>query len=186
MFGLAFLYSSGIVYIASELGLWHPTALKATAYWFLGTAVVLAGAAVTDGARDPRMFVGTVLRRIIAVTVVVEFIVNVYALPLALELGLTLMLLLFVAMQVVAHHDTSTTPAARTVIDAVLTVVGLVYLAHFVLSVVANPDGFFTRVTAEDFLIGPALTSALVPYLLAAAGGHAESNEPSVHESTPD
>ena len=38
LFGSALLYSAALVYAASALGLWHMTALKATVYWFLGSA----------------------------------------------------------------------------------------------------------------------------------------------------
>ena len=54
LFGSAFAYSAVIVYVAHEVQLWHEPALKVTIYWFIGTAVVLAGDAVSEGARDTR------------------------------------------------------------------------------------------------------------------------------------
>lgn len=107
-FGSALLYSAAVVYAAEEVGLWHTTALKATIYWFFGTGVVLVGEAITRGARSDREFLRRVLRRVIAVTVIVEFVVNVYALPFAFEL--VGVLVVFVGMQVVVKHDASTPP----------------------------------------------------------------------------
>ncbi len=169
LFGMALLYSAAVVYSACELGLWHTGALKSTIYWFLGTTVVLAGEAVTEGARDDRAFLRQVLRRVVAATILVEFIVNVYALPLAVELLLVPVVLLFIGAQVVAQHDPSTTPAVRKVIDGVLVAVGVVYLGYFVISVLGDLDGFLTRQNAEDFLVGPVLTLALIPFLYSAA-----------------
>ena len=48
LFGSALAYSAVIVYILSELGGWHIDALKVTVYWYVGTAIALAGAAVTE------------------------------------------------------------------------------------------------------------------------------------------
>lgn len=169
LFGSALLYSTAVVYAANELGMWHTTAFKATIYSFLGTAIVLAGEAVTDGARNDRAFLRKVLRRVVAVTVLVEFVVNVYSLPFAFELVGVLVVLLFVGMQVVAQHDSSTPPPVRRLIDGVLVAVGLFYLGYFVIKVLSDLDGFLTRENAEDFLVGPALTLALIPFLYAAA-----------------
>ena len=110
LLGLALLYSAALVYAASELGLWHVTALKATIYWFLGTAVVLAGAAVTEGARSERAFLRRVIRRAVAVTIVTEFVVNVYALPFAVEIVCIFVLFVFVGTQAVVAHDRSHPP----------------------------------------------------------------------------
>jgi len=169
LFGSALLYSAAVVYAANELGAWHTTALKATIYWFLGTAVVLAGEAVTDGARNDRAFLGRVLRRVGAVTVLIEFAANVYALPLAFELVGVIVVLLFVGMQVVAQHNSSTPPPVRKLIDGVLVAVGVFYLGYFVIRVLGDLDGFLTRENAEDFLVGPALTLTLIPFLYVAA-----------------
>jgi hypothetical protein len=169
LFGSALLYSAAVVYAANELGLWHTTALKATIYSFFGTAIVLTGEAVTDGVRNDRAFLRNVLRRVVAVTVLVEFVVNVYSLPFALELVGVLVVLLFVGMQVVSQHDSSTPPPVRRLIGGVLVAVGVFYLGYFVIRVLGDLDGFLTRENAEDFLAGPALTLALIPFLYAAA-----------------
>jgi hypothetical protein len=169
LFGSALAYSAAVVSAAHELGLWHPTALKATIYWFVGTAIVLAGEAVTDGASNDRAFLRRVLRRVLTLTVVIEFVVNVYALPFALELVGVFVVLAFTGMQVVAQHDDSTPPLVRKFIDGVLIAVGMVYLGYFLVRVFGDLDAFLTRENAEDFLVAPALTLALTPFLLGAA-----------------
>jgi hypothetical protein len=130
---------------------------------------VLVGDAITSGARRDRDFVRKVLRRVWGVTILVEFTVNLYAFRLAYELILVLIVLVFVGMQVVAARDPSIDPRLRTFIDGVLAAVGLLYLAHFAFRALTDLDGFLSRDTAESFLIGPALTVALVPFLYAVA-----------------
>lgn len=165
LFGAALLYSAAVVYAAKELGLWHTTALKATVYWFVGTGVVLAGEAVTGGARNDREFLRRVLRRVVALTVLIEFVLNVYALPFAFELVGVVVVLLFAGMQVYVRHDPTTPPLVRKLIDGVLAAVGVFYLLYFVVRVLSDLDGFLTRENAEDFLVGPVLTIALIPLL---------------------
>jgi hypothetical protein len=57
LFGSALACSAIVLYAAAELGLWHTPALKVTVYWFVGTAIVLAGSALTDRARDRQAYV---------------------------------------------------------------------------------------------------------------------------------
>jgi hypothetical protein len=166
LFGSVLAYSAAIVYAASAAGLWHVSALKATIYWFAGTALVLAGGAVTDGARDDRAFLRKVLRRVVAVTVLTEFVVNVYSLPFAIEIVCVLVLFAFAGMQAFVQHDESQPQAVRTFIDTVLAAVGLLYFGYFALRALSDLSGFLSRENAEDFLVGPALTITLVPMLL--------------------
>ncbi len=62
LFGAALLYVVGVVAGASRLGLWHASSLKATIYWFGGTAIVLVGESVIYGVRDRRAFLARVSR----------------------------------------------------------------------------------------------------------------------------
>jgi hypothetical protein len=51
----------------------------------------------------------------------------------------------------------------------VIAAVGLLYLAYVFIKALGNLDGFLTRENAEDFLVGPALTIALIPFLYVVA-----------------
>lgn len=142
LLGSAPLYSVTVVFVANKLDLWHSPALKATIYWFLGTAIVLSGSAVTEVTRDGEGFLASVSRQVVAATILIEFVVSVYALPLALELVLMMIAILFAGMQALYPYQASITRETRAVIDGVLVVVGLIYLGHFVVTVLLNPGGF--------------------------------------------
>ena len=161
LYGSALAYAGACVYAAHRLGVWHEPALKATIYWFLGTALILVGTALTDAA-----FLRKTLRRLIAVTVVVEFVVNVYSLPLAYELVGVFVAVVFSMLQVVATRDPKTPAATRRFVDGVLVTTGVLYLSYFAFRVVEDLGGFVNRKVAEDFLVGPALTLALIPFLI--------------------
>jgi hypothetical protein len=169
LFGSALAYATAIVYAAREAGLWHLPALKVTVYWFIGTAIILVGNAVSEGLRDRRAYLRHVLARVLAVTILIEFVVGVYALPLAVEIAFVGLVFLFTGAQVVAQHDATTPAVTRKFIDGVLIAVGVLYLGYFAIRVATDLDGFLTRKNLEDFLVPPLLTVTLVPFLLGVA-----------------
>jgi hypothetical protein len=85
LYGTAAAYCAVLVYAAQQIDLWHTTTFKATIYWFIGTAVVLVGEAVSDTSGRDSTFRRRVLRRVAAWAIVIEFAVNLYALPFLVE-----------------------------------------------------------------------------------------------------
>jgi Protein of unknown function (DUF2511) len=159
LFGSAAVYSAGLVYAAAEAHLWHSAALKETVYWFVGTAIVLVGSALTQAAPGDARMVRQVLGRI----------ANLYALPLAYEAVLVPLAFLLVPMRAIAPTTRGIDKRTLNVIDAGLAIIGLVYILYFVVRVLGDLDAFLTRENAEGFLVGPVLTIALVPFLYGAA-----------------
>jgi hypothetical protein len=164
VFSLAALYSAGLVYLAQRLGVWHTSAMNETVYWFVGTALLLVGRAIA-WSQDPSV-PERLLRRGLELTIVIEFLINLYVFPLAVELVLLPIITLFVLMQVVAKGDPSFSSATAP-IDFVLIAIGAGLIIYAVASAATDPDGFFSRDHAERFLIGPVMTIALMPLLLA-------------------
>jgi hypothetical protein len=169
LFGSALVYSMLLVSAAKVAGVWHTTALKATAYWFVGTAVVLIAHAVTRASARDREFIRSVLKRVIGVTILIELVVNLYALPLAVEVIGVGIVLTFSMLKAFAESDASTDPSVRRLIDGVLAAVGLVYLGYVAGRGAGDLLDGVGRERAEEFLIGPALTIALIPFLYAVA-----------------
>jgi hypothetical protein len=164
LFGSAALYSAAVVLLAKKLGLWHTTALKETIYWFVGIGVVLVGDA-TQATPNPD-YAKKVVRRLLKVTLVIEFVVNLYVFPLAVEIVLVFLVLAFAGMQALAEHKPSSTDqTTRKVIDGVLIGIGVFLFASFAVRALSDLDAFLTRETAERFLVVPALTLAFIPFL---------------------
>jgi hypothetical protein len=163
LFGSAALYCAILVLAASEAALWHSTAAKETAYWFFGGGIVLVGKAVVVATSDPT-FLKKLLRQALRLTIVVEFLVNLYVFPLAAELLLVPFVLLFVMLEVVAASE-SAYAQARSFINGVLVAIGFGLLAYVAFSALSDLGGFLTRDNAEKFLVAPALTVAFIPFL---------------------
>lgn len=169
LFGSALVYTAAVVIVAREMGGWHTPALKVTIYWFIGTAIVLVGDAVTDGGRADPSYLRKAFRRVLAVTIVVEFLVGLYAMPLGVEIVVVGVALAFAGMQAVTASNPEFDETTRKFINGVLIAVGLLYVGYFAARLAGDPSGFATREHAEDFLVPPALTVVLLPFLVAAA-----------------
>jgi len=163
LFGSAALYSLGVVLLAARLDLWHTTALRETIYWFIGTGAVLAGNATQ--ASPNADFLKRIIGRLLAVTIVIEFAVNLYVFPLVAEIVLVLVVLVFTGMRVLAQDDPKMDAPTKKVIDRVLMGVGVFLLISFAVGAVSDLEGFLSRETAERLLVAPALTIALMPCL---------------------
>ena len=169
LFGSALMYTAVVVYVARELGGWHPAAFKVTIYWFIGTAIVLVGDAVTDGGRGDLEYLRKAFGRILAVAIVVEFVVGVYAMPLAVEIVVVGVALVFSGMRALSAYNPAINETTRKFINGVLVAVALLYLGYFAAKLLDDPGGFATRENAEDFLVPLALTVFLLPFLVGAA-----------------
>lgn len=159
-----YLFAGLLVWLAWKLGLWHSTAAKTTVYWFLGTALVLVGGALTT--RDFGAYLGAVVvPRVVAVTVAIEFIANLHALPLAVEFVAVPLAVLSGGLQALVERDPEADAVQRRMAFGVPVGIVLLYLANFVYRVANDFDEFATRETAEDFLVAPVLTVLLIPWL---------------------
>jgi hypothetical protein len=164
VFGSAALYCAGVVLLAAWVGLWHTTASKETAYWFVTGGLVLVGRAVTHAKPSDPGFYKSLLRQAVRFTILIEFLVNVYVFPLVIELILVPIILLFVGLQVVAAYDPDHAPV-RKAVDGVLATIGFILLGYAVVVAILDPSGLLTREKAETLLVAPALTFAFVPLL---------------------
>lgn len=169
LYGSVLGYAALVVYAAAQLGLWHANALKATVYWFAGTAVILVANAIQHGWRRNPMFFRRVLRRIAGLTLFIEFAVNLYTFPFVIEFIAVGLAISASMMQAYLDHFPAD-PRVRKLVDGVLTTVGFVFLGYFAVRGVGDLlDASIGRDRVEEFLVGPALTIALIPFLYAVA-----------------
>jgi hypothetical protein len=151
----------GIVYLAFRLGLWHTTSGRETLYWFVGVALVLAVSATraSDLGQFRKLF-----DRVFKVTIAIEFLVNLYVFPLAVELVVIPLAVLFAGMQVVAERDPKLAPA-RNVATFILVALGLVTVAFVLTSAARDLDDLLTGEHLEQFVVPLALTVAFAPFV---------------------
>jgi hypothetical protein len=165
MWATAACYCAAIVLGAERAGMWHTTAIKETIYWFLGTAAVLAGNATTTHTFD-RAFIKRLARKAIRFTIIIEFLINLYVMPLLAELFLVPVVALFVAMQALAENDPKLMPVKK-LLDRTLMFIAFGLMLYVTVSAVTDLGALLTREHAEGLLLAPAFTLACVPFLYA-------------------
>jgi hypothetical protein len=166
LFASALVYSLLVLYAAEEVGLWHTSSLKATVYWFVGTAFVLISDAVTGAYPGDLDFTRRILTRIISVTILIGFVVNLYMFPLAIEVICVGIAVTFTGVKFDVEHDASADPRVRKLAEGVLATVGFVYLGYFAFRALGDlVDGAVSRQRLEELLVAPGLTIAVIPLL---------------------
>jgi hypothetical protein len=163
MWAAAAGYSTVIVFAAYEARLWHATAIKETVYWFVGTAAVLtANAGATR--RFDRAYAKRLARKALRVTIIIEFLVNLYMMPLVAELVFVPLVATFVVMQVVTESDPKFA-AVNKFVDGTLILIGFGLMVWVIVNALSDVDDLVTREHAEGLLLVPAFTLAFVPFL---------------------
>jgi hypothetical protein len=154
------VYSAVVLFAARWLGLWDTSATKETVYWFFGTGVVLAGGAIQAFLADPTFF-KRLPGRALRLTLIVEFLVNLYVFPLGVEIVLVGIFVALVPIQVVPQAD----PRVRAFANAMQVAIGAGLLIWVAVSALVDLDGLLTRENGEKLLLAPTMTLALIPFL---------------------
>jgi hypothetical protein len=158
-------FTAGLVLTANAAGLWHTTAIKETVYWFFGSGAPLTGRAIAAKTFD-RAYAKRLARSAVRFTLIIEFLVGLYVMPLAAELVLVPLVALFLMMQVVAENDPAHA-AIKKLLDRVLMLIGIGGMTWVLVSALTDIDGLLTREHAERLLLAPAFTLAFLPFLYA-------------------
>lgn len=134
----------------------HPTRIL-----IVGTGLLFAGSATQ--AADPAKF-QKLLRGSLKLAIFVEFFLNFYVLPFAVELIFIPLLVVLVCVNVVVERDPKHADVRR-LIDGVLSVIAVSLLIFVATSAIRDRGGLFSLETAEQLLVAPALTLASVALL---------------------
>jgi hypothetical protein len=161
VFGAAAVYCALVIYLAELAGLWHVGTLKETLYWFAVGGIPIIALAIE---RSPKGFgyLRDVMGRAVALTFIVEFVVNLYVLPLFFEFVLVVPFSIWLAYAQVAGQKNL---AMRRLAEKATTYVGFFVIGYITLRAATDLDGLLTRDTLESFLVAPALTLAFIPFL---------------------
>lgn len=166
LFGSAALYAGILVYTAHRYELWHSSSAKETVYWFLGTAVVLAGN-TADLTRKPH-FLRDLIVKVAGVgflAVVMEFAINYYTFHFLVEVVLVFLITVSAVAQGVATQPDHA--QVRAACRWTLAVIGSVLIAVTAVRALADLHGLLTRANVEALLISPVFTLAFIPFLYA-------------------
>jgi hypothetical protein len=158
----AVLYVSALVAIAAALGLWTVSLLGVTILWFLGPGIVMFVNS-NDAVTDPH-YLRKALRGSVFLTAIVEAVATLVVFPLAVEM-IVLPVLLCVVLLGAAGATRPELAPVKTIMDVLLGIFGVVFVARTVYAVVADFESYATHETLMRLLLPPALTVAFLGYI---------------------
>lgn len=163
---LAMLLYVGLeVFGLYKVGFWDASLLKDTVLWTTVAFVLLLSGISSD--REDHYFRKVLLDNV-RMTVLLEFVLNLYTFDLWIEITLVPVLFMIGAMSAIAASDRKYLPTKK-LLDFVVAALGL-YLAIFaIVSVIRDYYGFATIGNLRSLLLPVLLTFGYVPFLYATA-----------------
>jgi hypothetical protein len=162
-----------ILYVMERLALWDNSSLKETIVWAIGAGIVMFFNSTSI--KTGKELLKKSLKDSIKLVVLVEFIVNFYVFPIAVEFFLVPLITILVLMQTVAgfQKDKKYEPTKKF-LGALVALIGLVLIIYACSELTDKPNEFFTWQNLKLLLLPIMLTIAYIPsvYLLALYGAY--------------
>lgn len=155
-------YVVATIWLLQHFGLWNLSHLKTTVLWVLFSAFA-AFFRIATTKEDPALF-KTWLADNFKLIVLLEFVSNVYTLPLLGELILIPFVGILVMTATVASLKPETESAAR-VLNNLVALVGLGMITYMVSQVFVDASELMNVQTLRDFYIPPLLSLIFIPFL---------------------
>lgn len=142
------------VLLLSRLHLWDGSLLKDTIYWFLLTGFVLFMNIM--GNKEPIPFLKKTVVRCVAVTVFLEFLLNLYTFPLWGEMIFIPAVAFLGAASALTETDPNLEPVKK-LFEGIQTIIGIIMVIYLV---------WMTWLHHSDLSLSDILSSILLPILL--------------------
>lgn len=163
IFLLMIAYGATIVWQLASLGLWTKRLIPETVLWLAGPGVVLIFRAVTSRGESETFFRYMFLATL-RVTILIEFLVNLYPVHLILELVFVPVFVVLGGILALAEsREEHVVPEGR--LQVFMALVGLAMLSDTAANIIRDPGGFATLDTLREFLLPILLTAAFIPFI---------------------
>jgi hypothetical protein len=159
---LMLAYIALLVCVLREAGLWNISQLKSTIIRSASVAVVSIFR-INQIAVDPSYFKNAV-RDNLKMVVVVQYLTSFWTFDLWIELLIVPLLVLVGGMLVIAQSDKKY-QLVETLLNGVLTLVGIVLIVHAVYKLVTDFGAFASTKTLIDFSLPPTMSLLFLPFL---------------------
>ncbi|CAK2567760.1 conserved membrane hypothetical protein [Vibrio crassostreae] len=157
-------YTSLIVLILYQLGVWDIGQLKNTILWFLFVALVQVSRTIKI--QDPKSYFHVSLSDQVKLIILVQFLVALQTFSYLMELVLVSTISVLAMCSVISDHNPSYYQAKK-LFDTLLAVIGMSLFIGSFWNIYTEPDEFFSLDTFRDFLVPTLLSVGLLPYIYA-------------------
>lgn len=162
-FALMLIYITSCVLFLWLVGVWDVSNLKATILWSLTAAALMVGKVVSDKEQPEAFFRSAVLGGL-KISVVLEFVVQLYVFPLLVELIFVPVTALVGAMLAICDTDEKFAPV-KQVLNKLLALVGFLIIGYAIYRLRSEFSEFWRLSTVLSFFHPIVLTVLFVPFL---------------------
>jgi hypothetical protein len=152
----------GLALLAENVGLWDDGLVFPAALWTITVGLGLIYKLASRRSNEP--FFKPILGRAFRVTVFVEVVIGLFAFSLGLELVLLVAASFLAMLSVVARSDEKYEPA-RKLVDGLLGLIGLAFIALTVISLISDWDQLDKEHLLRQLALPLWLTIGVTPYL---------------------
>jgi len=160
-FFLMLFYIFPIINLLHRIGFWDILMLKGTILWFFGVAFIMFMNSnnVNKNEHYFRNIVSSSLRMVL----ILEFIINFYALNIIAEI----ILIPFITLVVVtnSYAEIKKLDKVKKALTPILMIFGLWLFGYACYKIIGNFKGFFTADNLRAFLLPPILTLVFLPFI---------------------
>lgn len=162
MFMMMLFYISIVVGLFYFLNVWNLSLLKETIYWTFGVAFILL-VNINDAAKDEKYFKKTILNSF-KIIIILEFLTNLYAFNLIIEL-ISLPIILLFTMVSAFSQNKEENKAAKNLSDSLIAIYGILVLIFSIYHVTKDFKNIATIPNLKSFFLSPVLTTLYVPFM---------------------
>lgn len=160
-----FLYSLLMVWILYKLSLWKFNYTKDTLLWILFSALYLSFK-VADDKGNRKLFVN-IIKDAINVTMVIEFLLNIYTFPIIIEV-LVIVIIILLGLMIAfieIHPDKDKYSQVHRLMTGINMYMGLNIIIFLIFEVLKSFKNLITLDNFQSFVLPIILTIMFIPYL---------------------
>lgn len=161
-----FAYVAIIVFALFYFNIWDKTLLKDTIYWAFGGAFILL-VNVHKATGEDNHFKKIIIDSF-KLIVVIQFLSNLYAFNLVVELIFLPIILFFSIMSAFAEKKDELKPVKK-LSDSLIAIYGIAVLVYSVYHIITDFENIVTTDNLKSFLLSPTLTILYLPFLYSMA-----------------
>jgi hypothetical protein len=156
------IYICAAVWLLYKVGFWNTSMMKDTIVWTVTIAVIILANSMTKAVKEDNYFKHIIVETI-KITILIEFLVNLYVFNFWIEFFLVPVSALIGGMIAVATHKPEYKPVLGF-LNSLVAIFGFICIAYSLYHIFARFADFATLQNLEGFLLPILLTFLFLPY----------------------
>lgn len=151
-----------ILYMLAFFGLWDTSLIKASLLWYFGSYFMLLVG--YDNAIKEKHYLRNLIKKAFTLTILIEYLVNVYVFPLLLEFFLLPVITFLYLISAYSESNEKYQPI-KAISDWVIGIIGICIIISALSTAINNPNAIIDVKTIQEFFLPIILTILFIPFI---------------------